>query len=331
MKRELRGATAVITGASSGIGRATALAFARAGANVVLAARREDALRELAAECETHGVRAIAVPADTSDEPAVERVAEVADFEFGGIDVWVNDAAVTVLARFEDTPLEDFRRVFDTNVFGYVHGARAALRRFRARGRGVLINVASVDAVASQPYMSAYVASKHAIHGLDKVLRQELLLDGARDIHVCTVLPATIDTPLFQHAANYTGRAAKAMPPVYPAAQVADTIVRLAVKPEREVLVGRSARQMAEMYRRSLAAGEKVMARMTDASQLHRRRAAPPTRGNLYEPMADGDVSGGWRSPGRRFIRAVATLGAAALPASVGWMLLRPRIRQLIG
>src|SRR5690606_21511524 len=140
------------------------------------------------------------------------------------------------------------RRVIETNLFGYVHGARTALPYFREQGCGTLINVASAVAAAPQPYTSAYVASKFAIRGLSDCLRMELSLDHVPDIHVCTVLPATVDTPLFQHAANYTGRAVQAMPPVYAAERVARAIVDLVTSPEREVFVGNAGRLMALQY-----------------------------------------------------------------------------------
>ncbi len=140
MPRKVGDAVVVITGASSGIGRATALAFARRGATVVVAARREQALRGVATECEQLGGRALAVPTDVTDEAAVRSLARRAVESFGRVDVWVNNAAVGLFGRFEDTPLEAYRRVIETNLFGYIYGARAALPIFREQGSGVLIN-----------------------------------------------------------------------------------------------------------------------------------------------------------------------------------------------
>ncbi|HEX2174098.1 MAG TPA: SDR family oxidoreductase [Dehalococcoidia bacterium] len=320
----------VVTGASSGIGRATALAFARERATVVLAARRAQALAEVAGQCDSLGGRALVVPTDVTEPLAVEDLARRAVESFGRIDVWVNNAAVTVFGRFEETPPEAYRRVIETNLFGYIHGARAVLPTFRDQGSGVLINVGSMVAKLPQPYTSAYVISKHGVRALGMSLRQELLLAGAKDIHVCTVLPATIDTPFFQHAANFTGRGVKAMPPVYPAEQVARTIVGLATRPRREVFVGRAGRML--NLQQMLAPGmtEGLLARLVHDQHLDQNRPAEPTLGNLFEPDSQWTgVGGGWKPAGKGAGRTVALGLAAAVPGVLAWFWLRPRTRRL--
>ncbi|MBI4497432.1 MAG: SDR family oxidoreductase [Chloroflexi bacterium] len=315
MPRKLEDAVVVITGASSGIGRAAALAFARHGATVVAAARRELPLQEVATACENLGGRALVAPTDTADEPSVQELARRAIENFGRIDVWVNNAAVTLFARFEESPPDAYRRVLETNLFGYIHGARAALPYFREQGSGILINVASVVGVIGQPYTSAYVASKFAIRGLSASLRMETL--DAPDIHVCTVLPASIDTPLFQHAANYTGRAVRPMSPVYAADHVAAAIVRLAEAPQREVFVGNAGRLLGLLHSVAPGLAERLLARQVDRSHFQ-ERSAPPTPGNLFRPMPEWtSVSGGWRAPTGRALGGAALVGLAAFPAAV--------------
>ncbi|MFI6732399.1 SDR family oxidoreductase [Nonomuraea sp. NPDC050451] len=306
----------VITGASSGIGRATALAFAAKGAAVVLAARRREALEEAARECEKRGGKALAVPTDVSDAHAVKELAGRAVARFGRIDVWVNCAAVTQFGPFSEVPLEEFRRVLDVNVMGSVHGARAALPYLRDRGQGVLVNVSSVVGVVSQPYAHAYGMSKYAIRALSASLRQELRLDGAGRVKVCTVMPATIDTPLFQHAANHTGRKVVAMPPVYPAERVARAIVNLVRSPRREVIVGTMGRNLVMQSKLAPGLTERMMAAQVDRAHLSRTEPALSTHGNLYEPdPGPGVVGGGWHGKRKTAVRRALT--AAALIALV--------------
>ncbi|HLL51791.1 MAG TPA: SDR family oxidoreductase [Thermomicrobiales bacterium] len=320
MAKKMKDLVVVITGASSGIGQATALEFAEQGANVVLAARREWALRDVAMECERRGGQAIHVPTDTTDVTAVQELARRAIERFGRIDVWVNNAAVGLFSRFEDAPLSDYLRVIETDLFGYIYGARAALPLFYRQGHGVLINVGSIMSDVPAPYNSAYVIAKHGVRALGESLRQEAQLAGAKDINVCTVMPATIDTPFFQHSANYTGRAVKAMPPVYPADSVAKTIVDLVAHPQREVVVGNAGRLMA--VQQSLAPGmsERMLATMIDKQHLA-DDPAPPTSGNLFSPMGDGArVSGGWRpTDGASKARKLATAALVGIPAALVW------------
>jgi short-subunit dehydrogenase len=248
------------------------------------------------------------VPADITDEKAVREVADKVVERFGRIDVWVNCAAVTAFAPFEEIPLSDFRRILEVNIMGYVHGARAVLPHLRDQGKGMLINVSSIVSSVPQPYTQAYSMSKAAVRVLGASLRQELRLDGATGVKVCTVLPATIDTPFFEHAANYTGRKAKAMPPVYSAERVARTVVDLVRVPRREVIVGPMGRNLVMQAKLAPGLTERMMAMQVDRTHLYRSRPAPATEGNLFQPAAGtGSVSGGWHGRRRTAVRRAAS------------------------
>jgi|SRR5829696_1543919 len=294
MSRKLDSAVVVITGASSGIGRATGLGFAERGARVVLAARRVGALEELARQCEAAGGQALAVATDVTDQAAVAELARRAVERFGRIDVWVNNAGVYLLGSLEATPPEAFRQVLETNFFGYVHGARAVLPRFREQGQGVLINNASVYSHIAAPWLTAYVSSKFAVRGFSEALRQEL--GDLPDVHVCTVSPSPIDTPIFASAANYSGRAVKAPPPTYPPEQVARAILASALHPERERIVGGAGRLATVMELVAPRRFERVNRRYVDALQFT-TGPAPATDGNLYAPSSNrhARTRGGWR------------------------------------
>lgn len=321
MSHSLDDAVVVITGASSGIGYATAVRFAKRGARLVLAARSSQALAAVAEQCRKAGAEVQTLAMDTADKDAVNLLATRAAERFGRIDVWVNNASVAVWGKVDEIPTEDFRRVIDVNLMGYVYGARAVLPLFKAQKHGVLINVGSLVSRVPTPYNAPYVISKHGVRALGAVLRQELALEGLSDIDVVTVMPATIDTPFFQHSGNYTGWTPKAMPPVYTPERVARVIVRRARRPRREVFVGNAARMLVQQHTVAPGTTERVMASMTDHQHMDKKRTQAPHTGIVFAPSAEGeDVHGGWHGSRKTAMRRMATVAlvAGGLAATLG-------------
>ena len=240
MSRPVADQVVVITGASSGIGRATSLEFARQGARVVCAARTVPALETLVEEIASGGGQAIAVPTDVADPQAVKALAERAESHFGRIDTWVNNAAVAVWGRVEDITNDEFDRVMRVNFLGQVYGARACLAPLRRAGGGVIIGVSSLEGVRAVPMHAPYTASKWALRGFYDCLRMELM-EAGDPIAVTTILPGPIATPFFEHARSKVGAMPKPPPPTYAPEVVARAIVNASLNPTREVPVGGAA------------------------------------------------------------------------------------------
>ena len=320
--------TIVITGASSGIGRATALALAtNYQCSLVLAARRQEALDKVAELCRQRGSAVLVRPTDVTKEEEVDALAQETVERFGKTDVWLNNAAVSLFGRFDEIPTQDLRQLLEVNLFGYIYGARAAVAQFRQQGHGHLINVSSVVGLVGQPYTGGYSLSKFAIRGLSLSLAQELADEP--DIHVGTVYPAVIDTPIFNQAGNYYGKEVQAPKPRIKADQVAKTIISMIKHPREEAIVGgmgkimRLARSVApatfdKRYRKMIADGH------------FRDEPADPTTGNLFEPMPQwGTVSGGWKDSNQPdFVlpnRWLAATGTALLGAAVTLLIVKNR------
>jgi short-subunit dehydrogenase len=300
----------VITGASSGIGRATALAFAEHKDALVLVGRDEGALAEVVAACERLGGRAFAVVADVSEPDAMTQLAKTAIARLGRIDVWINNAGVGAIGAFDTTPMAAHQQVVETDLLAYMRGAHAIVPHFKVRERGTLINVLSIGAWTPAPYAAAYSAAKFGLRGFTEALRGEL--SRWRDIHVCDVHPSFVDTPGLAHGANYVGREVKPPPGVVPPEAVATAIVRLADHPRRQVVVGRGVTAMARLARMiSPRATSWGMARVFETWFAIARPIAKSS-GNLFIASRGHDVRGGWIKPGQRGLVVAVGLAAAA-------------------
>lgn len=287
--KRLRDQTIVITGASSGIGLATARLAAARGARVVLTSRNEHDLRTVTEDIKAKGGRATFVVADVASPEAVERIADEARREFGGIDTWVNNAGVSIYGKLTEVPLEDKRRLFDTNFWGVVHGCRTAVKAMRSTG-GVIINVGSVVSDRAIPLQGIYSASKHAVRGYTDTLRMELEHDRI-PITVTLVKPSAINTPYVEHARNYMEEAPSLPPPVYAPEVVAEAILRCAEKRVRDITVGAGGRMLAVM---GMVAPRSTDAYMKRAlfSQSKDKTGRVRTQDSLYQPKRDGSEDG---------------------------------------
>lgn len=290
---DLDGAVVVLTGASSGIGRATALRLASHGARLVLAARSAGGLERTRALVAERGADAITVPTDVSDEESVAGLARVADDRFGRIDAWISNAGVMAFGRFDEVPVATHRRVIETNLLGPLYGAAQAIERFRRQDRGVLVNVSSLYGEMTTPFVSSYVTSKFGLLGFSRVLRRDLRPDT--DIAVCCVLPSSIDTPIFRTAANFRGRRARALPPVADPDRVARVIVRCLQHPRSEVRVGYIGRLVALGEKLVPPLYDRVINRAFDALAFT-DEPHDPDDGNVFQPVpAWEQVVGEWR------------------------------------
>jgi NAD(P)-dependent dehydrogenase (short-subunit alcohol dehydrogenase family) len=298
----------VLTGASSGIGRAAALAFAARGDRLVLAARGAGDLAAVAASC---GGDPLVVPTDVTRCAEVDALAAAAVDRFGRIDVWVDSAAVMAYGKFEDLPANVFDRVVTTDLLGTANVARTALRRFREQGGGTLILTSSLLAHVTVPYISAYVTAKWGLRGLIRTLRQEFR--DAPDIHICTLAPGSVDTAIYTSAANYAGSVGRPPPPVDPPEKMAEAILGLADRPRAEVSVGATNRLIELGFVLLPGVYDAIVGPLMRRFGLSRTAIGPQT-GNVFasEHRSDGGP-GRW---GRGAVGAAVGASAAAVTAA---------------
>jgi NAD(P)-dependent dehydrogenase (short-subunit alcohol dehydrogenase family) len=280
-----------LMGASSGIGRETALRFAERGARVVVSARSEKGLNSLVEEVRDKGGQATAIPAEVTDFEQVKAVANAAVEKYGRLDTWVHLAAVGLFATFEQTTPEEFARVIDVNLMGQVYGAMAALPHLKREGRGALIHISSVEAKRSFPFHSAYGASKHGIDGFLEALRVELKHEGW-PISVTQVMPATINTPFFDKGRTKLGVKPVGIPPIYEPETVANVILYAAENPARDLVSGGAAQALIINQRLSPRMLDTVLATRAGFSpQLTDEPRSKDDPNNLYAPIEGHDTA----------------------------------------
>jgi short-subunit dehydrogenase len=334
MGRPLRDQVVVITGASQGIGRETALQLAVSGASVVVAARNEEALRELAAQVERLGGQAEPVVTDVAEYDQVERLAQRAVERFGRIDTWVNNAAVSIYATVEQLEPDEMERLLRVNLLGPMYGSKAAVARMKPRGEGTIINVGSALSERAIPLQSAYVASKHGLQGFSEALRLELLHENA-GIDVVLILPSSMNTPLFNFARSKLGVQPMPVPPVYEPRVVAEAICHAAEHGGREIVVGGWGKLLVVGQRLSASLLDRYMLQGGRAFEQQKTQRPDDHRDNLFEASTGpgsttGQFGTGSKStslytsflelhPNRKRITAAALLlGALTLVRRIG-------------
>jgi short-subunit dehydrogenase len=326
--------TVVVTGASAGVGRATAVAFGARGDRVALIARGEDGLQAAAREVRAAGGTALVLPCDVGDADAVEAAAARAEEELGPIDVWVNCAMAAVLAFVHETDAADVRRVTETTYLGCVHGTLAALRRMRPRDRGVIVQVGSTLAYRAIPLQATYCAAKFAIRGFTDSLRTELLHEGS-GVRVTMVQLPGLNTTQFTWVRTTLRRQPRPVAPVYQPEVAADAIVHAAEHPRRELWVGASTPILITGNKVAPWLGDRYLARTNVEAQQTPEPIDPNRPDYLYGPLGDrgshGPFDGEARTSSVQLAlakrRRALTLAAAATAVGAAGTALARRAR----
>jgi short-subunit dehydrogenase len=291
MPRALNEQVVLITGASSGIGRVGALQFARRGASLVLAARGRPGLDSLAQEVRRLGARCLVAPADVSRADEVAKLDEAAVSEFGRIDTWINNAAVSEYASIVNTEPGEFERIIEVNLLGQIYGSREALLQMQRQGAGTIINVASALALRSVPLQAAYCAAKHGVKGFTEAMRVEAKRMNPA-INVCLVMPSSMNTPLFSHARSKMGRKPMPIPPIYEPETVAESLIHLAEHPQAELIVGGSGKFFTAMERLSPGLLDWYLLQRDRGARQQLSDRPDDGRDNLFQSMEDGAIHG---------------------------------------
>ena len=318
---KLTGQTIIITGASSGAGRAAAVEFAPYKPYLVLAARNETALQEVAGECRELGAEVLVVPTDVTDPKAMINLANATNDWKGHIDVWINNAGVLAAGDFDVTPIEVHEQVIQINLMGYLNGAHAVLPFFKKQQKGILINNISIGGFSPVPYGAGYTASKFGLRGFSKALKGELA--AWPNIHVCDMFPAFLDTPGIVHAGNYTGKHLKPAPPVYDPRRLAQAMVELVKNPKQNTYVG----SVSLLLKLSNALFPELTPKLTGFVMRRYFKVADPipsTSGNLFNTVNYGMSShGGFGLPGKPKAHRKYIWGAVAAGLVAGFLLTR--------
>lgn len=282
-KRSLRGKTVVVTGGTSGVGRAAVEAFAFEGCNIVIAARGQEALDETLNICKDLGVNAIAVSTDVSKAEEVDNLLKAAVQEFGRIDIWVNNAGVMASGKFEEIPMELHEQVVKTNLFGYMHGAYSVLPLFKEQNEGILINNVSIGGFMPAPYSAVYSATKFGIRGMMECLHGEI--SDYPNIHIANLYPQIQRSTGNMHSAKFSGLDFKIPPFASDPRDTADKIVQLAKEPQKDLFPDFKSRALVNLYEmfpkviiNTASAGMRLMMKLKNA---------PPDSGNVLEPSSE--------------------------------------------
>ncbi len=302
-----------VVGASSGIGRLTALKFAKRGAKVVVAARSEAGLKSLVDEIQGFGGEATYIIADVSDFQQVKVIADKTVAEYGRLDTWVHLAATGIIAPFEKITPEEFERVVDVTLMGQVYGAMAALPHLKKEGRGALIHISSMEGRRSLPLQTPYSTAKHGLEGFLDALRVELQYEKL-PISVTAILPATINTPFYNKVGTKLGVKPTGIPPYYQPEIVADAILYTAEHPMRDFIVGDAGKVLDFVQKISPAFADALLATIAFAGQ------------HTAEPKSEDDPNNVFASiPG--YDRVEGDFNQLAIPSFLDWLDMNPPLK----